>query len=65
MKGNLMRTSISQKIEAGLSILARIIAREEMKDRLAKADLSTSFPSKGSIQDKHEFSHAREGKDED
>jgi len=39
----------TQKIESGLSILAKIIAREEIKNQLTKVNEFTTFPSTVSI----------------
>ena len=39
----------TNKIEFGLSILAKIIAREEIKNQLTKVNEFTTFPSTVSI----------------
>ena len=46
-----MEGNINQKIESGLSILARIIVREEINRQLAKVDKLVIFPSIGDISD--------------
>ena len=44
-----MGGNINQKIESGLTILARIIARQEIKRQLASVDKLVIFPSIGDI----------------
>ena len=47
-----MQGKINQKIESGLNILAKIIAREEIKRQLANLDKLVIFPSTGDIPNK-------------
>jgi len=44
-----MEGNINPKIESGLNILAKIIARQEIKRQLANVDKLVFFPSTGSI----------------
>lgn len=44
-----MEGNINPKIESGLTILARIIVREEIKRQLAKVDKLVIFPSSTNI----------------
>lgn len=47
-----MKVESNQKIESGLTILAKIIAREEIKRQLAKVDKLFIFPSAVDIPNK-------------
>ena len=44
-----MERNVNQKIESGLIVLARIIARQEIKRQLASVDKLVIFPSIGDI----------------
>jgi len=52
-----MKVKNCQKIESGLLILAKIIAREEIKNQSLKIDEFTAFPSIGSILNKNIIKH--------
>lgn len=55
-----MEGNINQKIESGLTILAKIIAKEEIKNQLAKVNEFTTFPSIGSNLNNNVIKHKSE-----
>lgn len=55
-----MKVKNCQKIKSGLLVLAKIIAREEIKNQSLKVSEFTTFPSIGSNSNNNVIKHERE-----